>query len=164
MTVSISVIYYIIEIELSEHIPLDSKHIKLRRLQVSHPDEFRCMCSIRVIDVNERSRWGGCTMVGTALMGMKATGELANQAGANSARRETRDPPHTLDILLHTPRSCSPHGRVVLIPRTALAGKVRGWRGEGVLVVYALGFGRSTPARDATLTTHQFTANGHQYW
>jgi len=25
-------------------------------------------------------------------------------------------------------------------------------------------FGRSTPARDATLTTHQFTANGHQYW
>lgn len=32
------------------------------------------------------------------------------------------------------------------------------------LSIYALGLARSTPARDATLTTHQFTANGHQYW
>ncbi|KAI4481808.1 hypothetical protein M0804_009329 [Polistes exclamans] len=33
----------------------------------------------------------------------------------------------------------------------------------GLGFAHTVCFGWSTPARDATLTTHQFTANGHQY-
>jgi len=131
------------------HYYLPRAHVRMRDVKIQHN-------SPRPLISSNAASWIEHTKSGAAWR--------RDRHGSRNAYIDTCDRRETCGQAIHKPILFSRLTLVLVSMRAHLSPREgeRGW--ECVGLPHTVCFGRSTPARGATLTTHQFTANGHQYW